>query len=419
MTSLLPSRPGLDARAVLRSAGEVAADLRHRRPLPLVALAGGVAAAGATLLIAMAVGVAGWYLSDAGAHGTPGDGLRIGALVWLLGHGSGVTVAGAALTAVPLGVTLLCAVSVWRFGLRVGDSVAGHGPDADRLADGERDLTVQAATALYAVGYLAVALIARHLVAARGTTASGLLFWSLLLTVGVGGTGIAVGSGRAATWAALLPQQVRDVVAGTCRLLVAWALVSTAVLVVALLVHGATAVNLLDELHAGAGSDFLYVALSLLVVPNAAVFSSAYLAGPGFAVGAGTLVSPAAVHLGPLPVLPLLAALPHGAPGWAQLLVGLAPVTAVAAVVLTQRQRPTLEWRVGMLRGLVTGLLAAVAVAIVSGLAGGAVGPGRMGHVAPHTAAVLVHLAFWLGLGGFLGGAIATFRQRQASDAAA
>ena len=40
----------------------------------------GVAAALAPLLVLAAVGVVGWFLTDAGAHGTPRDGLRVGAL---------------------------------------------------------------------------------------------------------------------------------------------------------------------------------------------------------------------------------------------------------------------------------------------------------------------------------------------------
>ena len=35
------------------------------------------------------------FAADAGAHGVPRDGMRIGALAWLMGHGSGVTVQGA------------------------------------------------------------------------------------------------------------------------------------------------------------------------------------------------------------------------------------------------------------------------------------------------------------------------------------
>ena len=100
MTSLLsgPSR-------LTRTASEAPTDVAHRRPLVLLALLGGVAAAAGPLVVCLGVGVAGWFLSDAGAHGAPRDGLRAGAYAWLMGHGSGLTVAGITISAIPLGIT--------------------------------------------------------------------------------------------------------------------------------------------------------------------------------------------------------------------------------------------------------------------------------------------------------------------------
>ena len=139
MTSLLPGSTPASTAARLGGVDRAdRADLRHRRPLVLVATLGGASAALATLLICLAVGVVGWFLADAGAHGTPRDGLRVGALGWLLAHGSGLRVGGVAVSVVPLGLTALAAWAVWRLGHRVGDSVSGHGPDAARIADADR-----------------------------------------------------------------------------------------------------------------------------------------------------------------------------------------------------------------------------------------------------------------------------------------
>ena len=93
----------------------------------------------------------------------------MGALGWLMAHGSGVHVAGTHVTAVPLGLTLLAAVVIWRLGLRLGDSVSGHGPDADAIADGVRDWTVASATGLFTLGYVAVAVVTHHLAATPAT----------------------------------------------------------------------------------------------------------------------------------------------------------------------------------------------------------------------------------------------------------
>ncbi len=141
------------------------ADAARPRPLVLIATLGGVSAALAPLVVLLAVGVIGWFVTDAGVHGAPRDGMRIGALAWLAGHGSGFTVMGARVTIVPLGVTAMTVWSMWRLGHRVGDAVSGHGPDAHRISDGERDLTVPIAIMTFFAGYAVVAVVVATLAA--------------------------------------------------------------------------------------------------------------------------------------------------------------------------------------------------------------------------------------------------------------
>ena len=64
------------------------------------------------------------------------------------------------------------------------------------------------------------------------------------------------------------------------------------------------AATVMSQLHTDAGDATLFTLLSAAVVPNAVAFSGSYLLGPGFAVGAHTLVSPTVVVLGPLPLFP-------------------------------------------------------------------------------------------------------------------
>src|SRR5258708_5136048 len=126
MTSLMPAPRRTTTRVPRAGAA-------HRRPLVALATLAGVAAACASLVVCLAGGVIGWFLTDAGAHGAPRDGLRVGALGWLMAHGSGIHAEGTAITAAPLALTLVAALVVWRLALRLGDSVSGHGPDAGAI----------------------------------------------------------------------------------------------------------------------------------------------------------------------------------------------------------------------------------------------------------------------------------------------
>ncbi|MCW2792566.1 MAG: hypothetical protein JWO76_1664 [Nocardioides sp.] len=376
-------------------------------------------AAASTLLVCMAVGVVGWFVTDAGAHGTPRDGLRTGALAWLLAHGSGIHVDGVAITAVPLGLTALAAWAIWRIGHRVGDSVSGHGPDADRIADGERDWTVPTAASLFAAGYVVTAVATISLAAhpAGGVSGGRVVLWSLLLCALFGAPSIAIGSGRAAIWAAFLPASVRAATATCLRILVTFLAVSAVAFTLALAVDFGSAANVMSQLHTDAGDATLFGALSTTVLPNAVTFTGSYLLGPGFTFGAHTLVSPTLVVLGPLPLFPLLAALPdNGAtPGWTAWLMALPLLVAAYATVRAQRRMPTLRWDEGALRGCAGGVLAGVLFGLLASVAGGAVGPGRMRDVGPFAFDVLVHAITAFGIGGLLGGLAMTWWQRRAA----
>ena len=64
----------------------------------------------------------------------------------------------------------------------------------------------------------------------------------------------------------------------------------------------------------------------------------AFVAGPGFAVGAGTAVSPAGTQLGVIPGVPVLGALPESSTPWL-LLLALLPVALGALAGWITRSR--------------------------------------------------------------------------------
>ena len=417
MTSLLPPSTRPDAVRPRASAAELRRDLRIRRPLTLVAVLGGALAAAGPLLVCMAVALTGWFLTDAGGHGAPRDALRIGALGWLMAHGSGVHVQGTLVTVMPLGLTLVSAWATWRLGLRVGDAISGHGPTADRIADGERDWTVPVASLLFFTGYAVTAVVTGMLATTTETSPdlTRVLLWCVVLCGVIGGPAIAVGSGRAAIWTATLPAVVVAAAAAFRQVLRVWVAVAAVTFLVAFVLDFTTALNVMSQLHAGARASVLIGVVCVVVAPNAAVFSGSYLLGPGFTVGAHTIVSPAVVSIGALPMFPLLAALPDAGPtpAWTSGLIALPPVVAAVGAVLAQRRHVTYRYEEGALHGGAGGILAGAAFAVLAVLAGGAVGPGRMSDVGPLAFSVLLHAMTSFGIGGILGGLAMTWWQRR------
>lgn len=408
MTSVLPSfRPAAPPPS-------------GQRGLVLLASAGGAVAALATLVVGLGLGVVGWFATDAGAHGRPTDGMRTGALGWLVGHGSGFRVDGTPVTLVPLGITLVCAVVCWRWGQRVGERVAGHGPDAAGLGRGERDLVVPTAVALFAAGYVVVALLTAVLVPGpeEGVSLVRVLLVSLLLAGGVGGAGIAVGSGRAAAWALQVPQDVRDGLVACVGIVLAWTAVSGLLLAVGLGIRFSEAASVLSRYQASAGGTVLLAGVALLLVPNALVLASSYGLGGGFALGTGTVVAPSGVLLGQVPLFPLVAAVPDAAlPSWAASSLAVVPfVVAAVVVALVQRRRPVLEWGTALARAAGAGAGAAVLVAVVAAVAGGAIGPGLMADVGPLVGDVAVRALLAFTTGAVAGAALTTWHQRRTLD---
>ncbi|MFT4258195.1 DUF6350 family protein [Microbacterium sp.] len=156
----------------------------------------------------------------------------------------------------------------------------------------------------------------------------------------------------------------------------------------------------------------------LAYLPTVLVWTASWLAGPGFAIGAGTSVSPAATHLGVLPGLPVLGLVPENSSMW-MLVVVLLPVAAGAFAGWVVRSR--LVWESTPLgaapRAVIAtgiGVLTAAVAAIAALLAGGSMGPGRLAEAGPAV------LPFALVLGGevLLGAAILLLSPRNRDELA-
>jgi hypothetical protein len=337
--------------------------------------------------------------------------------VWLLGHGVDVTftldpalAAALGLPAAgdPVRVTIALlgfALLTLLLGVRAGGRIAETG---HRLLGAGTAVVVLAAASL---GVTATALHA----AARPSLVQG-----LVLPAAVFGAGVLVGlvrsrhpAGRDRLGERLdaLPPALRAGGAAALRagigavaLTVAVAAVLVAVLFV---VRFADMIGLYEALHTEVVGGIALTAGQLSVLPNLVLWAVAWLVGPGFAIGAGSHVSPVGTALGPVPALPVFGALPTGdsAFGFAGILV---PV--VAAFLAGVAVRPALARALGHV-GAVVPLGVAVGGGVAGGLllgflaaaSGGSAGPGRLAEVGPDPVAVglvaALELAAGIGVG--------------------
>ncbi|MDO9397534.1 MAG: DUF6350 family protein [Herbiconiux sp.] len=148
-------------------------------------------------------------------------------------------------------------------------------------------------------------------------------------------------------------------------------------------------VALYESLQAGVLGGVTLTLAQLALLPNIVVWTASWFVGPGFALGAGSAVSPLGTQLGLVPALPVLGALPQGTPalGFVGLLVPVVMGFATAALlrpaylahVEGRGRRPA---RLA-LTALGIGVVGASILALLALWSGGAAGPGRLVEVGP------------------------------------
>jgi hypothetical protein len=376
------------------------------RPLAVAALLVGLGAPAVALSLLWFVGLVGWYADDGGSHGTTRSVLRIGADAWLLAHGSSLSLRHAVVTASPLGLTLLCGYLTYRLGRR-----AGAASDVEDLR------SVGLGTVVLAGSYAAFALVTAVLAGAPGAEPSlGAAFIGGALVGGVfGGAGLLRGAGRAGELRRQIPVPALSVGYAAVVTVLLMAALGALLTVVGLAFHWSAAVGVVDRLHLDLTGGLLSLVLLAAIAPNVLLLAATYLLGSGFAIGTGTVVSPAEVTLGPVPAVPILAALPDDgwAPGWAVALIAVPVLTAAVAAYLTGRTLPTSSYQSAAVRGLGGGALAGVLLTILASVAGGGIGPGRMADIGISVGETLLAAVVPFAIGATVGALVATWWTRR------
>ncbi|GMA91268.1 cell division protein PerM [Homoserinibacter gongjuensis] len=345
--------------------------------------------------------------------------------VWLIGHGVDVTFTLDELTAAtigaPAGTVVLVTIAALGFALLT--LVLGVRAGARVAETGHRLLGELTAFVVFGGASLLLTLSAVH-PAARPSIWQGALLPAIVF-----GAGLVLGvlradadrgaetHGRLATWVASVNPRVRAALraaltAGAASVMLVM-LVSAVTATVVLATGYAQVIRLYEALHTEVLGGIVLTAGQFAFVPNLAIWVASWFAGPGFALGVGSQVSPLGTAVGPLPAIPLLGALPSGELSFGY--VGLA-VPVVAAFLAATAVRPALVRAVGdgsrlawsAFVTLVGGAAGGVLFGVLAAASAGALGPGRFDHVGPDALAVGLASALEFAIGLALGFAAAS-----------
>ncbi|MDT7573413.1 MAG: hypothetical protein QOE05_3587 [Actinomycetota bacterium] len=326
-------------------------------------------------LVAIAVPVLLVWAADARSGSGAADALRAVGQIWVVSHGAGLEVPGGMLGLTPLGLLALPLTLLLR--------AAGHGARECRVT------TLRQAALLAASIGLPYGVLAAVVSAVAVTDAVRPVAWQALLAgCAVGAAGGFAGAVRAARlWPAVLPalpdraaRLVRATAIAVAVLVGGGALVTAA----ALARHLDRAGDLAAATAPGKVGGVALLLLGLALVPNAAVWGMSWLAGPGFHVGVGTAVGPYGTVLGPVPSLPLLAALPGPVPAWVGVVaLGLPLLAGALAGIAVVRRLKGASWLVAAREAAFVGPCAGVVVGVLGWLSGGPAGGARLTDVGP------------------------------------
>lgn len=364
MTRWLSNLDGSDDDAHTDVPATAAADLRSRLIAGAVAGAG-AAVAGLTLVGAL-IGLA-WILEPSIGGSIVGP-TRLAAQTWLLGHGADVSSAGVVVGITPLGLSAALAGCCWF-------AAGWAGRRADPVSLGELVTVLLTMVVTYTVIGLALVGLGSTSGAHVGsaTALPGLV--GLSVVVGASSLLRAAGHGRLIHDIAPFPSRalMSGVGIGAAFLLAA----GVGAVGIAVAVDRSGYATLTESLAPGWSAGIGLLVVSLLLLPNAALYAVAMLLGPGFAVGSATTVSAFGVTLGLVPGLPITAALPdEPAVPLGALVALLIPIlTGVLVGVVVARGLDDAQRAAHVgIWAAVSGLLLAFALALAQWLARGSLG---------------------------------------------
>lgn len=401
-------------RAVLGKLPGVSDDDESRRPLPVSGMLAAACTLGVGLAVLTTLTLVGWI---AAPRGTLGSGLpgvfRTAAQLWLAAHHAGFAIPGGRVGLLPLGLVILPAVLLYRAArwmardadlrLRLPARLPKNSPREKAKARRRAQLVLvaQAGVSLaapYALLAGLVALVARNEITQPFIGEALLSHFTLAFLAGSVATARTIGPWRAML--RLLPERVRALTVGTAVATVVLLAAGLVLVVIALVLNFGQVRQLTEVLSPGLVGGLLLLLVQLLYLLNVVIWALSYVAGPGFAIGAGTLVAPTGVQLGTVPSLPLLGALPDSGPvpGWMIAVVAVPFAAGAVAGVVVARISPSPSYEAAPLWGFFTGVTTGLLAGLLAALSGGPIGGGRLAAVGPSPWEVALSVALEVGV---------------------
>nr|WP_255300591.1 DUF6350 family protein [Arthrobacter koreensis] len=369
---------------------------------------------------------------------------RLSGQAWLLLHGVPLSLtfpagtvgpeeSGGLLSLIPLGLTLIPFFLCWRAGRRLARACY-----TDQLWQ-----ALLGALGTYALLGTAAAYFSANEDVSISLVAGGLI---PLIPAGLG---VIIGARmEAGSWVRLIGVDLTDWIARTSQHSrwagsYLWAAIRAGVvgitaaiglaavlLVVALALSWAEIATVYQKLDAGIIGGIVVTVAQLGLLPNLVVWTLAWASGAGFSIGTGSIISPLETTVGPLPAVPILAALPSGQSeyAYAALLIPVAAGVLAGWWFLREGENHFDEWIsikinarwftasvstvcLGAVIGLVSGLLAAAAALI----ARGSLGIGRFVEIGPDPLWTGIWIAAEVALGVVIGYAAGPWLERERS----
>ncbi|UBU14465.1 cell division protein PerM [Nonomuraea gerenzanensis] len=389
-------------------------DDETRRPLPVSGMLAAVFTLGVGLAALTTLTLVGWIAAPRGTLGAGLPGVfRTAAQLWLAAHHAGFAIPGGRVGLLPLGLMILPAVLLYRAGrwmardadlrLRLPARLPKNSPkeQAGARRRAQLVLVVQAGVSLaapYALLAGLIALVASNEITQPFIGEALLSHFVLAFLAGALATARMIGPWR--VMLRLLPERVRALTVGTAVATALLLVAGLALVLIAFVVNFDQVEELSGVLSPGFVGGVLLALLQLLYLLNAVVWAFSYIAGPGFAIGADTLVAPTGVQLGTVPSLPLLGALPESGPvpAWMMAVVAVPFAAGAVAGVMVARISPSPSYEAAPLWGFLTGVTTGLVAGVLAALSGGPIGGGRLAAVGPSPWEVALSVALEVGV---------------------